>query len=61
MKVSELIRLAKKKGCHLLEHGSRHDIWINPSTGRIAEIPRHQSAELPTGTANKIMKDLGLK
>jgi predicted RNA binding protein YcfA (HicA-like mRNA interferase family) len=61
MKASELTRLAKKQGCQLLRHGSRHDIWINPKTGGTTEIPRHKAAEVPTGTANRILKDLGLK
>jgi predicted RNA binding protein YcfA (HicA-like mRNA interferase family) len=61
MKVSELTRLAKKYGCHIKRHGSEHDIWINPKTGGTTSIPRHQSKEIPTGTASKIKKDLGLK
>jgi len=61
MKTSELTRLIKKQGCHILRHGSEHDEWINPRTGRSTYIPRHPSKELPTGTARKILKDLGLK
>ena len=61
MKVNEITRMAKKSGCHILRHGSEHDIWINPKTGGTSPIPRHQSKELATGTANRIMKDLGLK
>jgi predicted RNA binding protein YcfA (HicA-like mRNA interferase family) len=61
MKASELTRLAKKHGCHIKRRGSEHDIWINPKTGGTAQIPRHQSKEVHTGTAGRIMKDLGLK
>jgi len=61
MKVSELTRLAKKKGCHIKRHGAEHDIWIDPVTGNTARIPRHHSKEIATGTAQNIMKDLGLK
>jgi len=61
MKVSELIRLAVKNGCCIKRNGAEHDIWINPKTGGITRIPRHPSKELATGTANRIMKDLGLK
>ncbi|MCL2078909.1 MAG: type II toxin-antitoxin system HicA family toxin [Oscillospiraceae bacterium] len=61
MKASELTRLVKKQGCKLLRHGSRHDVWINPKTGGTTEIPRHQSSDVPTGTADRILKDLGLK
>jgi len=60
MKVSELTRLAKKHGCHIKRHGADHDIWINPKTGKTAPIPRHQSKEVPTGTAKNIIKNLGL-
>ena len=61
MKVSELVRLLKKNKCHILRHGSRHDIWINPKTGGTTQVPRHPGKELPTGTANRIQEDLGLK
>jgi len=61
MKASELTRLAKKKGCQIKRHGADHDIWLNPKTGNTAPIPRHQSKEVATGTANRIIKDLGLK
>lgn len=61
MKVSEMIRYIKKNGCKLHRNGARHDIWINPATGGEAQIPRHSSKELKTGTANKILEDLGLK
>ena len=60
MKVSELTRLAKKVGCYIKRHGSEHDIWINPKTDNTARIPRHKSKEVATGTAQSIIKDLGL-
>ena len=61
MKASELAKLAKKHGCHIKRHGAEHDIWINPKTGNTARIPRHQSKEVATGTAQNIIKDLGLR
>ena len=61
MKASELIRLAKKHECRIERHGSEHDIWINPKTGKTASIPRHHSKEVATGTAHNIIKDLSLK
>ena len=61
MKASELARLAKKHGCYIKRHGSQHDIWVNPNTGNTARIPRHQSKEVATGTADNIINDLGLK
>ena len=61
MRASELTRLAKKNGCRIKRHGAEHDIWVDPTTGNTATVPRHQNKEVSTGTANKIMKDLGLK
>lgn len=61
MKASELTKLAKKYGCKIKRHGSDHDIWINPQTGKTAQIPRHGSKEVATGTAHRIKTDLGLK
>ena len=61
MRVGEMIRYIKSKGCEFVRHGSDHDIWRNPKTGGTAPIPRHQTKELSTGIANRIMKDLGLK
>lgn len=61
MKVSELIKLLKKNKCHLVEHGKEHDKWHSDVTGKDFRVPRHQSKELPTGTANNILKDAGLK
>lgn len=61
MKVSELLKLLKKAGCVLTDHGSEHDEWYSPLTGKYFRVPRHPSKELKTGTAASIMKDAGLK
>ncbi|MCL2140590.1 MAG: type II toxin-antitoxin system HicA family toxin [Dehalococcoidia bacterium] len=61
MKISELVRALKKKGCKLYEHGGNHDIWINPKTGAVSQVPRHTTKELGTGIVNSILKDLELK
>jgi len=60
MKTSELMKLLKQADCRMTRHGSSHDIWISPKTGRKFSVPRHKS-EIPTGTAVKILKDAGLK
>jgi len=36
-----VIRYLVKKGCFLLRHGDRHDIYQNPVNGKKAPIPRH--------------------
>ncbi|MBR1633480.1 MAG: type II toxin-antitoxin system HicA family toxin [Lachnospiraceae bacterium] len=61
MKASELTKLLKKSGCHLVEHGSEHDKWFSPTTGNSFRVPRHKSKDIPKGTANSILKDAGLK
>jgi len=44
----------------LLREGKRHEVWGRPHTGLSSVIPRHQSAEIPAGTLNRILKDLDL-
>ena len=61
MKTSELTKKLKKAGCYIVEHGAEHDKWFSPITGKHFRVWRHPSKEIPTGTANKIMKDAGLK
>lgn len=61
MKASELTRLIKKNGCYLLEHGKEHDKWHSDITGKNFMVPRHGGKEIAVGTANRILKDAGLK
>ena len=60
MKTSEMIKKLKEAGCIIIRHGGNHDVWRSPKTGKDFTVWRH-SKEIPTGTANKIMKDAGLK
>jgi hypothetical protein len=41
MRHREFIRELVHVGCYLKRHGSRHDIYANPKTGRVAPVPRH--------------------
>lgn len=60
-KVSEIVRkIRKQTNCSKIREGRNHEIWLNPDTGKEFQVPRHYSKELPTGTANKILKDAGL-
>ena len=43
-------------GCHLRRQSERHHIYVNPSTGRKASIPRHK--EIPESLARLIKKHL---
>ena len=61
MRTSELIKVLKENGCYVSRQGTRHDIWFSPKTGKEFLVWRHPSKEIPTGTANRIMKDAGLK
>ncbi|MBR7018769.1 MAG: type II toxin-antitoxin system HicA family toxin [Prevotella sp.] len=60
MKYNELYRKLRKAGCLLLLHGKRHDIWSNPRNGKITEVPRHGTQEVPLGTLKTIYQELGL-
>ena len=59
MKVSELVKLLKKNGCHLIRHGSSHDIWYSSITGKQFPFPRHSSQDVKHGTYNSIKRDAG--
>lgn len=61
MKTSELKKQIKKAGCRKIREGSSHEIWENPETGMTFTVPRHNGQEIPTGTANSILKMAGLK
>lgn len=61
MKCSELKRLLRKQGCNIVSHGGRHDKWYSPISKCYFQVPRHDSQELKTGTANAILKDAGIK
>ena len=61
MKTSELTKLMRKAGCRFEEHRGEHDLWFSPITGKDVMVPRHPGKEIPTGTANKIKRDAGLK
>jgi predicted RNA binding protein YcfA (HicA-like mRNA interferase family) len=56
VKRRDLIQALERAGCTLLRHGSRHDIYHNPKTGRSQPVPRHR--EVNERLAQKIIKDL---
>lgn len=61
MKASEIKRKVSKTKCYKVREGTRHEIWLNPETGKEFQIPRHPSKEVAKGTAEAILKDAGLK
>src|SRR6266849_6098793 len=44
--------------CVLLRYGSRHDIYLNPATGKKQSVPRH--AEIDDRLAKHMRKYFGL-
>lgn len=56
MKRLELVAKLERAGCRLLRHGSCHDIYFNPETGKSQPVPRHR--EINEILAKKILKDL---
>ena len=61
MKTSELKRLLRENGCYQEGQYNGHERWHSPITGKSFPRPRHNAKEIPTGTANRILKDAGLK
>ena len=56
MKRKELIKIITSAGCVLLRHGQRHDLYINPKTGRKQPVPRHN--EIDEILSRHIIKEL---
>ena len=61
MRYTELFRILKDHGCEIERHGSSHDIWRSPISGRVFPVGRHGSQEVPKGTLNSILKEAGIK
>ena len=56
MKRKELEKKLRKAGCFLKREGASHSLWINPKTGVIEAVPRHNEIKEPL--AKKILKNL---
>jgi mRNA interferase HicA len=56
MKRKELIRKLNASGCVLARHGARHDLYINPATGKKQPVHRHE--EIDENLAKHILKEL---
>jgi predicted RNA binding protein YcfA (HicA-like mRNA interferase family) len=56
MKRKELIKRISSAGCVLVRHGTRHDLYRNPKTGKKQAIPRH--SEIDENLAKHILKEL---
>lgn len=58
MKRGALLKELRRAGCALHRHGKKHDLYINPATGKKAPVPRH--TEIKNSLAELIRKQLGL-
>ena len=57
MKRKDLERKLRIAGCYLKREGASHSLWVNPKTGIIEAIPRHNEIKEPL--AIKILKNMG--
>lgn len=56
MQRRELEKRLRLAGCFLKREGASHSLWINPKTGVIEAVPRHNEIKEPL--AKKILKSL---
>ncbi|MBW2569938.1 MAG: type II toxin-antitoxin system HicA family toxin [Deltaproteobacteria bacterium] len=56
MKRKALLRIIKSNGCIFVRHGSNHDWYKNPQSGKSQPIARH--TEIEDGLAKRIIKRL---
>ena len=60
MTYTELRRRLRRVGMRPIGQGKRHERWMNPVTNATVMIPRHGSQEVPEGTLNHILRELGV-
>ena len=56
MKRKDLERQLRRAGCVLKREGASHSLWVNPRTGVMEAVPRHQ--EIKELLARKILRSL---
>jgi predicted RNA binding protein YcfA (HicA-like mRNA interferase family) len=56
MKRKELIKRLTDAGCLFVRPGARHDVYLNPQTGKKQAVPRHR--EIDEILAKHILKIL---
>jgi len=56
VKRKDLIKKLTDSGCVLVRHGSRHDLYKNPTTGKKQPVPRLR--EIDEKLAKHILKEL---
>ena len=58
MKRRELLKRLAAGGCELVRRGGRHDVYVNPTSGKKQPVPRH--TEIDETLAKHILRHLGL-
>ncbi|NLI20759.1 MAG: type II toxin-antitoxin system HicA family toxin [Clostridiales bacterium] len=61
MKVSEMKRILRDGKCYKDWEGANHEMWYSPVSKQHFPVPRHNAQELKKGTAERILKEAGLK
>ena len=61
MKCDELLKKLKKAGWRQIRQKGSHKILRKEDSLELIVFPYHRGKEIPTGTANRIMKQAGLK
>jgi predicted RNA binding protein YcfA (HicA-like mRNA interferase family) len=61
MKCDELLKKLEKAGWKQIRQQGSHKILRKDGEQQIIVFPYHRGKEVPTGTANRIMKQAGLK
>jgi len=56
MKRRDIERRLRMAGCYLKREGASHRLWINPKSGVVEAVPRHNEIKEPL--ARKILKKL---
>lgn len=59
MKRAAFLRELARKGCVLHRHAGRHDLFLNPASGRKAPVPRH--SEIKDSLCRLIRKQLAIE
>jgi len=58
VKRSRLLKHLRKHGCCLKREGRSHSLWINPATGELEAVPRHN--EISNRLAERICRGLSV-
>jgi len=60
MKTGELLSLFSENNIKFVKHGTKHDLYYSPITGKYFRVARHKT-EIKKGTLHSILTDAGLK